>query len=67
MFPNLISSSKTRREYLTKLFDALNQSLPAYLGATVNHLPDSNKQKHMIKIVKEAFDLKRVQKLQYQS
>eukprot|EP00347_Sterkiella_histriomuscorum_P007160 403350033 len=68
MFQSLIQSQKSRRDYLTKLFDALNSALPAYLGATVSRLPDDHsKNKYLVKIVKEALDLKRVQKLQYQS
>ena len=58
--------SKTRREYITKLYEVLNSVVPAYLGASVHNVPGDNKFK-IIKVHKESFDLKRYLKVQHQT
>ena len=49
MLSTLKESSKTRKEYIAKLFGHLNKSIPAFLGATVTEAPNDAK---IIKIVK---------------
>ena len=62
MFQSLLSSSKNRREYLTKLYDSLNSAVYGYGGAVLQvhpSLPDALS----IRLVKETTDLKRFLKL----
>ena len=63
MFQSLITQSKSRREYLTKLYDSLNAAVYGYIGATVT----GRNGWLNVRVHKETMDLKRFQKLQFTS
>ena len=66
MLSQLMQVCKTRREALCKLFEAASRPLPAYGGAVISYLPDQKEQgMYVVKVVKEQFDLKRIQKLAF--
>ena len=66
MFPTLRASAKTRREYLTKLYESLNAFVAGYSGAALTALPSSTSTYHL-RIAKETMDLKRFIRLPYAS
>lgn len=67
MFQSLRANTKTRREYLTKLFEAINSSITGYGGAVVSSLPHPNQDSLHISLVKETMDLKRFLRLPHAS
>jgi hypothetical protein len=61
MFQNILTSTKTRREYITKLYESLNAAVFGYAGALIS--PTKNDQHLQIRLVKETMDLKRFLRL----
>lgn len=66
MFQYLLASTKSRREYVTKLYESINAAVYSYSGAVVTSLPASENTL-MIRLVKETTDLKRFLKLPFAS
>ena len=62
MFQTLLATSKSRREYQTKLYEKLNAAVYGYGGAVL-HLHPSLPDALSIKLVKETTDLKRFLRL----
>ena len=65
MFQQLVSSSKTRREYITKLYEALNAAVYGYACTLATPIPNSSD--YMVRVVKETMDLKRFLRMPFAS
>ena len=66
MIKSILKKTKTRKAYLTKLYETLSGAVYDYSGIVVNELPN-DKSKLLFTITKEQMDLKRFQKLPFQS
>jgi hypothetical protein len=64
MFQSLKSSTKNRKEYLTKLYESLNAAVYGYGGAVIAPV-GQQEQMLSIRLVKETMDLKRFLKLPF--
>lgn len=65
MIKSLKQQSKSRRDYLHKLYAQLTYKIPAIQAAVVSNTPNADALN--IKLVKSAVDLKRFQELQSSS